>query len=256
MLKRYHGAEGSATFDVIPAIDLYGGRVVRLSQGDFERETAYSAEPASVAAAFLAAGARTLHVVDLDGARSGRPAQREAEAAILDTARNRAACQVAGGLRTGDDVAAALDLGAARVVVGTAALADPAFAARLVAEHGVDRIVVALDVRDGVAVGEGWREGAAGVGVDDAIARLSAAGIGTFAVTAIDRDGLLGGPDVALLERLVALRIGDVIASGGIAGIDDIGRVRDIGCVGVIVGRAIYEGRVDLAAAVAEYATG
>jgi phosphoribosylformimino-5-aminoimidazole carboxamide ribotide isomerase len=253
VLKRYHDDKSSARFDVIPAIDLRGGQVVRLRQGDFARETTYSGDPAGVAGDFARAGARWLHVVDLDAARSGRPGQQEAIAAIVEAAGRGLACQVAGGLRTEADVAAALELGAARVVIGTAALADPGFAPALVRAHGPDRIVVALDVRDGAAVGEGWRDGAPGVPVHDALDRLSAAGVRTFVVTAIDRDGLLGGPDTALLERVVRGGAGDVIASGGIGSLDDIGRVRDIGCVGVIVGRAIYEGRVDLREAVTTF---
>jgi phosphoribosylformimino-5-aminoimidazole carboxamide ribotide isomerase len=252
VLKRYHEAAGRASFEVIPAIDLRAGRVVRLTQGDFERETPYSDDPAAVAAEFARAGATRLHIVDLDGARGGKPAQHDAVAAIVEAA-GSVACQVAGGLRTEADVAAALELGASRVVVGTAALHDAGFAEALVRRHGSDRIVVALDVREGNAVGEGWRAGAPGVPVDEAVDRLATAGVTTFAVTAIDRDGLLGGPDVALLERLVRRGIGDVIASGGIGSLDDIGRVRDIGCAGVIVGRAIYEGRVDLAEAVTRY---
>ncbi|MFL5679993.1 MAG: HisA/HisF-related TIM barrel protein [Chloroflexota bacterium] len=256
MLKRYHADTTGASFDVIPAIDLRAGRVVRLSQGDFARETAYSDDPAGMAGEFVRAGARRVHIVDLDGARTGEPAQRDAVAAIVAAAGADVACQVAGGLRTDAAIAAALVLGAARVIVGTAALADPGFPAALVRAHGGERIVVALDVRDGAAVGEGWRSDAPGVPVDDAVEGLAGAGVTTFAVTAIDRDGLLGGPDVALLERLVRRGVGDVIASGGIGSLDDIGRIRDIGCIGVIVGRAIYEGRVDLAEAISEFQRG
>lgn len=254
MLKRYHDATLGASFGVIPAIDLRGGRVVRLAQGDFERESRYSDDPVAVATDFAVAGAHRIHIVDLDGARAGEPAQSSILAAIVAAVRAvdpGVQCQVAGGLRTEAAVAAAFGSGAARAVVGTAAVADPAFARRLVDTHGAERIVVALDVRDGNAVGEGWREGAPGTPVTTAIALLADAGVMTFAATAIERDGLLGGPDVDLLRRLIALGRGDIIASGGIGSIDDLERVRSIGCVGAIVGRALYEGRFDLAAAMA-----
>jgi len=134
--------------------------------------------------------------------------------------------------------------------VGTAALRDLGFVAALVARHGPASIVVALDVRGGLALGEGWRPGAAGVRAEDAMVALAAAGARLFEATAIDRDGLLGGPDLGLLQRLVSLGAGEVIASGGVASIDDLRRVRDMGCAGAIVGRALYEGHLDLAAAI------
>ena len=147
-------------------------------------------------------------------------------------------------------VDAALAAGAARAVVGTAALRDPAFAGRLVATHGSERIVVAIDVRDGLALGEGWRAGAAGVRAEDALTMLADQGVTTFEATAIDRDGLLTGPDLDLLGRLVALGRGQVIASGGVASVADIRAVRELGCAGAILGRALYEGRIDLASAI------
>ena len=236
-------------FDILPAIDLRGGRVVRLEQGDFERETAFADDPVPVARAFAAAGARWLHVVDLDGARTGEPAHAAVIRDIVGAVGREVAVEVAGGLRTDDAVALVLAAGAARAVVGTAALRDPAFAARLVAAHGSDRIVVALDIRDGLALGEGWRAGASGVAAEDALAALADQDVTTFEATAIARDGLLGGPDLELLARLVGRSRGAVIASGGIATLDDIRAVRELGCSGAIVGRAIYEGRFDIASA-------
>ena len=237
-------------FDILPAIDLRGGRVVRLQQGDFERETAFSEDPVAVARSFAEAGARWLHVVDLDGARSGEPAHEAVIRDLVGAVGGEVAVEVAGGLRTEASVASVLALGAARAVVGTAALRDPALAGRLVAAHGADRIAVALDVRDGMALGEGWRDGGPGVRAEDALEALAAAGVMTFEATAIDRDGLLGGPDLELLGRLAALGRGQVIASGGIASLDDIRAVRQLGCSGAIVGRALYEGRFDLASAI------
>ena len=233
-------------FVVLPAIDLLGGRVVRLRQGDFDRETAYGADPVEVAIRFADAGARWLHVVDLDGARTGIPAHCDVIKAIVAAVGRRTAVEVAGGLRDETSVDSALGVGAARAVVGTAALRDPAFAGRLVARHGPDRIVAAIDVRDSRAVGHGWSNDAAGVDAVSAIERLADVGITTFEVTAIDRDGLLEGPDLELYERLVALDRGKIIASGGITTIEDLKLVRVLGCSGGIVGRAIYEGRLDL----------
>jgi phosphoribosylformimino-5-aminoimidazole carboxamide ribotide isomerase len=237
-------------FDILPAIDLRGGRVVRLKQGDFERETAFSDDPVAVARAFVDGGGRWLHVVDLDGARTGEPAHGAIVTALVEAVGDRAAVEVAGGLRTDASVAAVLAAGAARAIVGTAALRDPGFAGRLVSTHGPDRIVVALDIREGLALGEGWRAEAPGVRAEDALQALADQGVTTFEATAIERDGLLQGPDLELLTRLVRLGRGTVIASGGITSIEDIRTVRAIGCTGAIVGRALYEGRLDIASAI------
>lgn len=231
-------------FDLLPAIDLLGGRVVRLRQGDFAQATTYGSDPASVASAFVDSGARWLHVVDLDGARLGEPQQLQAIGTVVAGVIGRAQVEIGGGLRTAAAVAGVLGTGASRAVVGTAALRDPAFAAELVARHGSDRIVVAIDVRAGRAVGEGWRDGAPGLPAADAVRQLSDAGVGTFEVTAIDRDGLMGGPDLTMLRELVALGRGRIIASGGVSSIDDVVAVQAIGCAGAIVGRALYEGQL------------
>jgi phosphoribosylformimino-5-aminoimidazole carboxamide ribotide isomerase len=242
----------ASVFEVIPAIDLRDGRVVRLRQGDFEQETAYDDDPAAVAGRFAGAGARWLHVVDLDGARSGRPAHAEAVAAIVATVGDRASVEVAGGLRDERAVETALGSGVARVVVGTAAIADPAFAGRLVHAWGPERIAVAIDVRGGRAVGHGWAATDQGVDATEAVVRLAEVGVTTFEVTAIEQDGLLGGPDLALYRQVVGLGIGDVIASAGIASVADLRALREIGCRGAIVGRALYDGTLGLAAALAE----
>lgn len=235
---------------MLPAIDLRGGRVVRLEQGDFARETAFSEDPVAVASAFAEAGARWLHVVDLDGARTGAPVHARVIETIVGAVGDRLRVEIAGGLRDAPAVADVLDAGAARAIVGTSALRDPAVVGRLVATHGPERIAVALDVRGGVAVGDGWRAGAPGVIVEDALVGLADQGITTFEVTAIDRDGLLGGPDVALLARLVGMDRGAIVASGGIGSIDDIRAVRAIGCAGAIVGRALYDGRLTVGDAI------
>lgn len=234
------------SFEILPAIDLEGGRVVRLVQGDFDRETVYDTDPVAVARAFADAGATWLHVVDLDGARHGEPRQLELVAEIVAEVHGRIHVEVGGGLRTADAVAGALGTGATRVAVGTAALRDPAFALGLVARYGPARIVGSLDIRGGKAYGEGWRADSEGVAALDALEMLSASGIDTFEVTAIDRDGLMGGPDVVLLRSLVRLGRGRVIASGGISSLEDVLAVQAAGCAGAIVGRALYEGRLTM----------
>ncbi len=238
-------------FALLPAIDLRGGRVVRLVRGDFGRETVYGDDPLAVAERFVADGARWLHVVDLDGAREPAARQVAVVAAVVAGVGKRTRVEVAGGLRDERAVEEVLHAGAARAVIGTAALADPAFAGRLVAAHGAERIAVALDVRDGLAVGHGWRSGASGVPVEDAVRRLADVGVTTFEVTAIDRDGTLEGPDATLLAGLVALQRGAIVASAGIATLGDLASVRDLGCSGAIVGRALYDGRLSLADALA-----
>lgn len=236
-------------FQLLPAIDLIGGRVVRLEQGDFSRETAFSDDPRAVARTFVDAGARWLHVVDLDGARTGNPAHAATIRAIVEEAGTRARVEVAGGLRTADGVAAAFDVGAARVVIGTTALADPAFAGRLIQLYGRERIAVSLDVREGRAIGHAWKDGAAGPPVGVVLERLVDAGVRWFEVTAIQRDGTLSGPDLELLEQVRHHPRAAVIAAGGIASPAHLRAVRSMGCAGAIVGRALYDGTMPLAAA-------
>ncbi|HEY7828273.1 MAG TPA: 1-(5-phosphoribosyl)-5-[(5-phosphoribosylamino)methylideneamino] imidazole-4-carboxamide isomerase [Candidatus Limnocylindrales bacterium] len=242
------------SFEVLPAIDLRAGRVVRLLGGDFEQETSFGADPAETARGFVADGASWIHLVDLDGARD--PVRRQVGLIhqVLGSVGEGAACEVAGGLRDGPTVASILAAGAARVVIGTAALGQAGFAASLVRTFGSRRVVVALDVRDGQAVGEGWRAGAPGAPVEAALGRLAREGVTLFEVTAIDRDGGLGGPDLELLGRLVVLGAGSIIASGGIRSVDDLLALRSLGCAGAIVGRALYEGSLDLAEAIAALA--
>jgi phosphoribosylformimino-5-aminoimidazole carboxamide ribotide isomerase len=253
MLRRNPDEAG---FDVLPAVDVRGGRVVRLVGGDFDRETVYGDDPVAVATSFASAGARWIHLVDLDAARDPAARQSELIAAVVAGVGERSQVEVAGGIRDERAAASALAAGAARVVVGTAALRDPDFAARLVAAHGPERVAVALDVRAGLAFGHAWRLYSPGRGAAQALAALADAGVTTFEVTAIDRDGSLAGPDLGLYERLIALGRGRVIASGGIASLADLRAVRARGCAGAIVGRALYEGRLALADALAVGAGG
>jgi phosphoribosylformimino-5-aminoimidazole carboxamide ribotide isomerase len=240
-----------ARFDLIAAIDLRGGRVVRLREGDFARETAYSDDPVAVALGFVERGVSWLHVVDLDGARAGEPAHATVIGRILETVGTITSVEVAGGLRTATAVDQVIAAGARRAVVGSAALADPAFAAALVARHGPDRVAVAIDVRAGRAVGDAWRAGASGVPVDRVVDDLVTAGVEWFEVTSIDRDGSLAGPDVELLQSMVG-RVGNrrIIASGGIRSVEDLIATWTVGCSGAIVGRALYEKTFDLERAI------
>jgi phosphoribosylformimino-5-aminoimidazole carboxamide ribotide isomerase len=243
----------ASTFDVIPAIDLRGGRVVRLRQGDFDRQTTYEVDPLEAATAFVGAGARWLHVVDLDAASDGGTGNMEGLRGIVDTVGESVRIELSGGLRNAETVDKAIQRGVARVVVGTLAVEDPAVVGRLIGAYGPDRVAVALDVRSGLAVGHGWRDGTPGVEVTEALTRLADQGVETFEVTSIERDGSLEGPDLVLLRELVGLGRGAIVASAGISSLADLHVVRDVGCVGAIVGRALYENRISLAEAIAAF---
>jgi phosphoribosylformimino-5-aminoimidazole carboxamide ribotide isomerase len=234
-------------FELLAAIDLHRGNVVRLKQGDFARETAYGADPIKVACWLTDRGAQWLHVVDLDGARTGRPVHASTIARIAAAVGRDVRVEVAGGLRTMDAVEAAFLAGAVRVVLGTAAIREPAFAGQVIERFGHERLAVALDIRDDRPVVDGWADAAGDSSAMDALRVLGSVGVTTFEVTAVERDGMLQGPDLDLLRQLVDLDRGRVVASGGIRTLDDVRAVRDLGCVGAIVGRALYEGRFELA---------
>ncbi len=240
-------------FDILAAIDLHEGRVVRLRQGDFQKATAYGDDPTAVAVSLVSQGARWLHVVDLDGARAGRQVHGAVVAGVIAAVSDRCAVEVGGGIRDEATAHELLALGASRIVLGTAALREPSLVARVIESAGAARVAVAIDVRGGRVVGEAWRAGGSGLprqSPDEAIARLADHGAATFEVTAIDQDGTLSGPDLRLLAEVVAAGRGAIIASGGIRSIDDLVAVRQVGCVGAIVGRALYEGTLDLGAAI------
>ena len=245
------GEPSPRAFLLAPSVDLLGGRVVRLRNGDPSQATVYGDDPAAAARRWAREGADLLHVVDLDGALSGRAAQAMTVAGVVRAGlESGIPSEVAGGLRDEASVGHALAMGAERVVLGTALLADPTLAGRLVARHGSARVVAALDVRDGLAVGEGWRTGAASVPLDRAVARLVDAGISILEVTAISRDGTMAGPDLALLARVRRLApTASLLASAGVRSARDVRLVRDAGCDGVILGRALYEGALFLGGA-------
>jgi phosphoribosylformimino-5-aminoimidazole carboxamide ribotide isomerase len=247
----WDGRKGrQVSFEILAAIDLRGGNVVRLRQGDFAREDVYGSDPIAVAQRFVDAGVRWLHVVDLDAARSGGSENRELIRRLLARLGDRVAVEVGGGIRDAPTAGELLAGGARRVVLGTAALTDSDLVRRIVGQHGTEAVAVAVDVRAGRAYGRAWGSDGAGPPVEDAITELAAAGVETFEVTAIDRDGSLEGPDLQLLGRALdvaaaASNRGSValIASGGIRSIADLDAVRRLGCNGAIVGRALYEGR-------------
>jgi phosphoribosylformimino-5-aminoimidazole carboxamide ribotide isomerase len=227
---------------VIPAVDLRGGRAVRLFRGDPSAETEYDTDPVGVAKRFEEQGARRLHIVDLDAALgTGSNSQT-----VQDIIRGVAIpVQVGGGLRTLEAVDEALGpLRAARAVLGTAAATDPEFIAKAVASHR-DTIVVAVDVKEGRVMVRGWRE--AGPPIDEAIPALTGAGAPRFLVTSIQKDGTMDGPDLDLYRRVLDLA-GEtpVIASGGIRNADDVWELRDLGLEAAVVGKALYVGTMKL----------
>jgi len=222
------------TFDLYPAIDLRGGRVVRLHQGDFDQETIYDDDPVSVARSFEAAGAPWIHVVDLDAARR-TGSNRDVVVAIARAV--SIPVQTGGGVRD----ASLLAEGIERVVMGSAAVEDPTIVRQLAAEHP-GRIAVGLDHRSGELRTRGWLD-YSGVRVEELVDRLTVDGVGAFVVTDISRDGVLEGPDLEGLRALATRTTVPVIASGGVGSLDDVRALRDTGVAGVIVGKAIYEGR-------------
>jgi phosphoribosylformimino-5-aminoimidazole carboxamide ribotide isomerase len=232
--------------DLYPAIDLRAGRVVRLSKGDYDVETVYGDDPVSTAISFVDAGAPWVHVVDLDAARSGDPVNRPVVAAIATALRGRAQLQNGGGVRTLDDAQALADAGVDRVVMGSAAVANPALVA-LASE--VVPVAVGLDHRDGELAVHGWTV-ASGVRLDAALELFPTAA--AFVITDISRDGMLSGPDIVGLSQAVEATTVPVIASGGVSSIDDLVALAAIpGLGGIITGKAVYEGRFTVAEAVA-----
>lgn len=240
---------------VFPAIDLKGGQVVRLAEGDMARATVYGDDPAAQAMLFAEAGAGHLHVVDLDGSFAGRAENRAAVEAILSAFPGHV--QLGGGIRTREAVEGWFDLGVARIVMGTAALKDPDFVRDMAGEFP-GGIVVAVDAKDGLVATEGWAD-VSDVPVHDLARRFEDAGVAALLFTDIGRDGMLKGANIDATVDLARRVDIPVIASGGVKGLDDIHilslHAKD-GIEGVITGRALFEGRLDLAAALAVAARG
>jgi phosphoribosylformimino-5-aminoimidazole carboxamide ribotide isomerase len=235
---------------VFPAIDLKAGQVVRLAEGDMARATVYGDDPAAQAMLFAEAGSQYLHVVDLDGSFAGRAENRGAVEGILKAFPGHV--QLGGGIRTRAAVEGWFDLGVSRVVMGTAALKDPEFVKEMAKEFP-GGIVVAVDARDGMVATEGWAE-VSDVGIVDMAKRFEDAGVASLLFTDIGRDGMLKGCNIEATVDLARRTNLPVIASGGVKGLDDIRMLAlhaGEGIEGVITGRALFEGRLDLAAAIA-----
>ena len=236
--------------EIIPAIDIRGGRCVRLDQGDYDRETVFADDPVEVARRWQAAGASRIHVVDLDGARDGKPQNEE-------VVRNVIACvdiavQVGGGMRDLAIVGRYIEAGADRVAIGTVAVKDPTVLVNAVAMFG-ERIFVGVDARDGLVATEGWRE-TSEVRALDLIRQLSELGVRRIFYTDISRDGMLGGPNFPAIQEVVENASGfrypmSVIASGGISSVEHLRRLKLIGVEGAIIGKALYTGTLDIAEA-------
>jgi phosphoribosylformimino-5-aminoimidazole carboxamide ribotide isomerase len=233
--------------DLYPAIDLRDGKVVRLLQGDYDQQTTYGDDPVAVALSFADAGARWIHVVDLDAARSGSPVNRPVVSAIAAALAGRASVQTGGGVRTVGDAQSLADAGVARVVMGSAAVKDPSLVA---AASEVVPVAVGLDHRNGEVAVHGWTEGS-GVQLADALGWFPTAA--AFVITDIARDGMLTGPDVDGLAAAARATSIPVIASGGVSSLADIAALRVVpGIGGVITGKAVYEGRFTVAEALQE----
>lgn len=233
---------------IFPAIDLRGGQCVRLVQGDYARETVFGADPAAMAARWVEQGATYLHLVDLDGARMGRPINRDSVRAIVRAA--GVPCQLGGGMREEDHIREALDWGVTRVILGTRALRDPDWGEAMCKRFS-GRIVVGIDARNGRVSAEGWLEDSDVFAIDLA-RRCAAWGVSAIVYTDISRDGMLQGANVEATAELARAVPGvEVIASGGVTSLDEIARLAQTGLAGCIVGRALYEGRLELPAALA-----
>jgi len=231
---------------IIPAIDLKGGRCVRLVRGEKNRETVYSNAPSQVARKWAAAGAEMIHVVDLDGAFEGKPQNTDAVASIIEAV--DVPIELGGGLRTSADVDAVLDLGAARAIIGTRAAASPRWIARLCKRYP-GRIAAGIDARNGMVAVEGWTETST-VRAADLARKMADLGVCAIIFTDIARDGMLTGPNIAATKALADEVDVPVIASGGVSSLDDIRELMETNVSGVIVGKALYTGALDLEEAI------
>ena len=234
--------------EVIPSIDLKGGLCVRLYQGDYQQETVYSQDPVAVAVEWQAQGAPRLHLVDLDGAAGGSPVNFETIAAIIQ--RLDIPVQVGGGIRDMDTADSLLKAGAGRVVIGTAAVTEPSLVEQLCQVYGSEKVVVAVDARDGRVAIRGWTEGTQ-VGALDLARQMSQLGVQRILYTDISRDGTLTEPNFAANASLVQATGMAVLASGGIASLDHIQQLSATGVEGVILGRALYTEDIKLPEALA-----
>ena len=233
-----------------PAIDLKDGRCVRLSQGRFDEAKIYSDTPSQVAALWEEKGASYLHLVDLDGAAEGRRANGPCIRQIVR--RVHIPVQLGGGVRSLGDIEEALALGVSRVIIGTRAAEEPEFVRKAVERFGAERIAAGIDARDGMVAVRGW-EKLSQVTAGELAGRMREAGVRTIIYTDISRDGMLCGPNVEATKKLQEAAGIDVIASGGVSSIEDLRRLYEAGIRGAIIGKALYERRIDLTAAIQEF---
>jgi phosphoribosylformimino-5-aminoimidazole carboxamide ribotide isomerase len=236
-------------FLIVPSLDLREGRVVRLKQGDYARQTNYDVDPVATVRSFAAAGAKWMHIVDLDGAKEGRPVQTELITRMIQASGLQV--QVGGGVRQLEDIQGLLQGGASRVVVGTKAMEDWDWFEKLVRATGLEgKIVLALDARDGVVATRGWTS-SSGVMAAEVAKLVSNWPLAAILYTDVAKDGMLEGPNYEQTRKLAEAGRVPVIASGGVGSLEHIRKLMDLPLWGVIVGRSLYEGKVDLRAALA-----
>ena len=228
-----------------PAIDLRGGKCVRLQQGDYARETVFGDDPAAIARQWVGQGAQRLHLVDLDGARDGKLANREAISAIVLAV--DVPCQLGGGVRERENIEALLELGLSRLVIGTKALKEPDWF-REMCRAFPDKLALGIDARDGFVATDGWLE-TSNMAATELVRQFADEPVAAVIYTDIARDGMLSGPNVDAMQQMKQATEFPVIASGGVSKVDDVARLAEAGLDGVIIGRALYEGAVSLPAA-------
>ena len=232
--------------ELFPAIDLIGGCAVRLVKGDYAQKTVYSENPAEVAKSFAAAGAKYLHVVDLEGAKDGGTPNLETIKNIVE--QGGLLVEVGGGIRSEEVIKKYLDAGVFRVILGTAAVQNPAFLEDMVQKYG-EKIAVGVDIKDGMVAIKGWTE-VSQESCFDFCEKLQKIGVKTIICTDISKDGLLSGTNLELYKELSDKFSVDIVASGGVTTLDDVKKLADMGMYGAILGKALYTGNIDLKAAV------
>lgn len=231
---------------IFPAIDLFEGKAVRLLKGDYAQMTVYSENPPRIGEAFKASGAGQIHIVDLEGARSGSTPNFDTVKAIRE--RTGLFCQVGGGIRSMETIDRYLSAGIDRVILGTAAVTEPDFARRAVEKYG-EKIAVGIDIRDGFAAIRGWEEKSA-LTAGELCEKMQRIGVKTLICTDISRDGAMQGTNHALYRELMRDFKMQIIASGGVSSLEDVRRLREAGLYGAIIGKAYYTGAVDLREAI------
>ena len=232
---------------IYPAIDLLGGQVVRLRQGDYAQRTVYGEDPAQVAQELAAQGAEAIHVVDLDAAKSGTPENREAVLAIKQA--SGVFCEIGGGIRNMETLRSYVEAGIDRVILGTAAVTNPEFLAQALEEYG-EHVAVGVDAKDGIVRTAGWLEGS-GLEAREFCVDLARRGVRTLIVTDISQDGMMAGTNLELYRALRGALSVEIVASGGVSSLDDVTALARLGLEGAIIGKAYYTGAIDLRAAIA-----